>query len=99
MLSQRPRDVLCTSRRLTGHGGFLVVAQHGFVGVALAGRQWQVVAVGSESSCGSGGRAVALSGQQQCNACMAALLGREGGSVCAAVLRGSGGASGAGRDD
>jgi hypothetical protein len=69
-----------------GVGGFLIVAQCGVVGMALAGRQWQAVAMGRESGRISGGRAAALSGRQRRNACTAALLGREGGGRHAAVL-------------
>jgi hypothetical protein len=63
-----------------------MVAQHGVDGAAQAGRQWQVVALGRESGRGSGGHAVALSGQQRCNASTEALLGWEGGGRHAAVL-------------
>jgi hypothetical protein len=69
-----------------GVGGFLTVVRCGIVGVALAGQQWQAVAVERESGCGSGGRAMALLGQQWHNTCTAALLGWEGGGGRAEVL-------------
>jgi hypothetical protein len=68
--------------------GSLAVAQQGVVGVALAGRQWYVVAVGRESSHGSVGHAMALSGWRQRNACTVVLLGQKRGNRCAAVLAG-----------
>jgi hypothetical protein len=73
-------------RHVVGVGGFLTVAQHGIVWVALARRQWQAVVVGREIGVCSGGCAAALLGRQRCNACTAALLGCEGGSGRAAVL-------------
>ncbi len=58
-----------------------------------------MVVVGRESVRSRGGYAMALPGQQQHNTCMVALFAQEVGDEHAAMFRGSGGASVAGRDD
>jgi hypothetical protein len=64
---------LCGSR-----AGDRQCACWGVVRAVFWGWRWRAATEGRESSCGSGGRAAALSGWQWCNARLVALLRQEG---------------------